>query len=131
VTQRKEALAMKERNHNGFGPRLAKIRRGHGLTQVQLGKAVGVSDRVIAYYESESAQPPGAMLPDLAGALSVSTDELLGVKPFKINGERKTSRRLRRIHRIEDLPPADQRAVLKFLDALLEKRGTEKGVKRT
>jgi hypothetical protein len=37
--------------------------------------------RMVAYYERQDAQPPGAMLIDLARALQVTTDELLGVKP--------------------------------------------------
>jgi DNA-binding XRE family transcriptional regulator len=35
------------------------VRLGRGLTQQELGDAVDVSNRVIAYYEAEGAQPPG------------------------------------------------------------------------
>jgi DNA-binding transcriptional regulator YiaG len=38
----------------------AQVHQGRGLTQAELGKAVGVSRRLIAYYETESQQPPGA-----------------------------------------------------------------------
>jgi hypothetical protein len=38
---------------------------------------------VIAYYESEGAQPPGALLVDLAKALEVTTDGLLDVEPLR------------------------------------------------
>jgi transcriptional regulator with XRE-family HTH domain len=72
---------MKEKTLVGFGRRLATVRQGQGLTQAELGKAVGVSQRVIAYYETESQQSPGALLAELAQALRVSTDELLGLKP--------------------------------------------------
>ena len=68
---------------------------------------------MIAYYEVQSAQPPGALLVDLARALKVSTDELLGVKPVRETLSPKTARLLKRLRRIEELPPADQRAVLK------------------
>jgi transcriptional regulator with XRE-family HTH domain len=61
---------------------VAEIRQRRGLSQADLGKAVGASQRVIAYYERQEAQPPGAMLIDLARALRVTTDELLGVKAF-------------------------------------------------
>ncbi len=74
---------VKERTLKGFGPRLAEIRIGRGLTQAELGTKVGASQRVIAYYESHEAQPPGAMLVDLAKALEVSADELLGLKTVK------------------------------------------------
>ena len=78
-----ETDPMKERILEGFGKRLVSIRKSSGITQTELGSRVGVSKRVIAYYEDENAQPPGAMLVDLAHALSVSTDELLGLKPAR------------------------------------------------
>ena len=114
---------MKQRTVDGFGKRLAEIRKSRGMTQTELGKAAGVSKRVIVYYEQDDAQPPGAMLADLARALKVTTDELLGIKPLETNTSPKSARLLKRLKRIEALPPSDQRAVLKFLDALLESRG--------
>jgi transcriptional regulator with XRE-family HTH domain len=56
------------------------VRQQRGLTQAELGKLVDVSQRVVAYYEADGAQPPGALLADLARALKVSADELLGLK---------------------------------------------------
>jgi transcriptional regulator with XRE-family HTH domain len=116
-------LGVKQKTLEGFGQRLAAIRKSCGLTQAELGAAVGVSNRVIAYYEQDDAQPPGAMLVDLARALGVTTDEMLGVKPAKGLSDPKTARLVKRLRRIEELPPADQRAVLKVLDAMLESRG--------
>ena len=54
--------------------------------------------------------------------LKVSTDELLGVKPVAEKTSPKTARLLKRLRRVEELPPADQRAVLKLVDAMLETR---------
>ena len=71
--------SMKTKTLEGFGARLAAIRQARGLTQTELGAAAGVSQRVIAYYETESTQPPGALLVDFARALKVSSDELLGL----------------------------------------------------
>lgn len=116
------AVVVKERTVEGFGSRLAEIRKRKGLTQGELGQAVGVSKRMIAYYERQDAQPPGAMLMDLARALRVSTDELLGAKPFTEKTRPRTARLLKRLRRVEELPLADQRAVLKMLDALVEAR---------
>jgi len=70
---------VKERTVAGFGKRLREIRQRRGLTQAELGVAVGVSKRVITYYERDDALPPGAVLVHLAQVLRVSTDELLGV----------------------------------------------------
>jgi transcriptional regulator with XRE-family HTH domain len=117
-----ETQDMKERTLDGFGARLAALRQARGLSQEALADLVDVSRRVIAYYEVQSAQPPGALLVALARALKVSTDELLGVKPVRDTLAPKTARLLKRLQRIEELPPADQRAVLKLVDAMLDTR---------
>jgi transcriptional regulator with XRE-family HTH domain len=109
---------VKERTAAGFGNRLREIRQPGGLTQAELGAAVG-SKRVITYYERDDAQPPGAVLVHLAQALR---DELLGVKPFKDGTSPKTARLLKRLKKVEALPVADRRAVLKLVAALLETR---------
>lgn len=113
---------VKERILEGFGTRLAELRQARGLTQSELGALVGVSYRVIAYYERDDAQPPGAMLVELAHALRITTDELLGVKPVSDKLSPKTARLLKRLRRIEELPAADQRAVLKLVDAMIDTR---------
>ena len=116
---------MKGRKLRGFGARLLRLRKSKGMTQAELGKKVGVSERVIAYYEHESDQPPGAMLVDLARALHVSTDQLLGLKQIKDTEDPKTARLIKRLKRITILPKQDQQAVMKFLDALVEKQTAE------
>ena len=75
---------------------------------------------MVAYYELESAQPPGALLVDFARALKVSADALLGLTPTTERVSPKTARLLKRLTRIAELPPADQRAVLKLIDAMLD-----------
>ena len=82
-----------------FGERLAEARPRRGHTQAELGKAVGVSQRVIAYYEAESDQPPGALLADLAQALKVSADELLGLKPLSEKTPIKTAQLRKRLQK--------------------------------
>lgn len=114
--------AMKARDVEGFGRRLAEIRKSRGLTQTELGEKVGVSKRVIVYYETESSQPPGAMLVDLARALGTSTDELLGARPVPERTSPKRARLLKKLEQVADLPAADQQVILKMLDTLLENR---------
>lgn len=115
-------LAMKERTLEGFGKRLADIRERRGMTQAELAEAVGVSRRVIAYYEQDDSQPPGAMLVDLAKALRVSADQLLGLKTPKETTSPRTARLVKRLQKVAQLPPTDQRVVFKLVDGLLERR---------
>ncbi len=104
----------------GFGERLARLRKAKGLTQSELGKKTGLSQRMVAYYEKEEAQPPGPMLIDLANALETTIDELLGkVGSKEPLTDPKEARFLKRLKRIQELPPQARRAILKVLDALL------------
>ena len=66
-----------------FGARLAELRKAAGFTQQDLADEVGVSRRMIAYYEVQSGHPPTHLLPSIAQALNVTTDELLGAGPVK------------------------------------------------
>jgi transcriptional regulator with XRE-family HTH domain len=118
---------MKERTLEGFGPRLRDIRLARSLTQDELGQRVGVSQRVVAYYEQEGAQPPGALLIDLAKALRVSADELLGLKTPKEKVSPKIARLRKRLRRVETLPPEDQKSILKLVDLLVQNQRIKSG----
>ncbi len=117
VRRRKQDTTTEE-----FGPRLARLRQARGLTQEELGAAVGLSNRMVAYYERHDAQPPGAVLANFAEALKVSADALLGREPVKEGTSPRTARLLKRLKKVEELPPADQRTVLKLVNALVETR---------
>lgn len=69
------------------------------------------------------AQPPSSLLVQLARALTVTSDEFLGVMPVRDTLSSKTARLLKRLRRIEELPPADQRGVLKLVDTCLRPGG--------
>jgi transcriptional regulator with XRE-family HTH domain len=116
-----------KRSLEGFGPGLAELRKARGLTQQELGERVGVSQRMMAYYEQEDAQPPGALLVELAKALEVTTDELLGVEPLREKVSAQQARIRKRLRQVEELPPADQRTILKLVDALVVSREVEEG----
>jgi transcriptional regulator with XRE-family HTH domain len=62
---------------SGFGDRMVVLRKTAGFTQLELAKKLGISRRMIAYYEGETEHPPTTILPRLAQALNVSTDEIL------------------------------------------------------
>jgi transcriptional regulator with XRE-family HTH domain len=74
--------------HEDFGSRLAQLRTAAALTQSQLAEMLGVSRRQIAYYESGTGRPPGALLALLADLFQVSTDVLLGREVTKAPASR-------------------------------------------
>jgi hypothetical protein len=54
------------------------------FTNVALAEVAGTTQRAVFYYETEAAFPPAPAVIDLARALQVSTDELLGVRPPRV-----------------------------------------------
>jgi transcriptional regulator with XRE-family HTH domain len=103
-----------------FGKRLAMLRKAACYTQQELADAIDVTRRMIAYYECETQHPPAALLPELARALRVSTDELLGLVPVKEMA--KSNRRLQhRLQQFDQLSKRDQKALLRTIDAFLRK----------
>ena len=41
-----------------FGGRLAQLRKAAGYTQVEFAAEIGITQRMVAYYEAPGAQPP-------------------------------------------------------------------------
>lgn len=106
-----------------FGERLAQLRKAAGYTQVELAQELGISQRMVAYYESPHANPPANLLPKIATALNVSIDALFGkpaAKP-RLAKQEGDSRLRRRLLQIEKLDVAEKRQVLQLLDAFIER----------
>ena len=105
-----------------FGKRLAGLRRAAGYTQYELGAELGVSQRMIAYYEGETDYPPSGLLPGLARMLGVTTDQLLGVEPAPTAPHQRPDTRIwRRFKQVEKLPATERRQLLQIIDAFLER----------
>ena len=62
-----------------FGDRVRQLRENASMTQAELGKLVGVSDRVLGYYESNERFPrKQEIIAKFASVFNVSVDFLLG-----------------------------------------------------
>lgn len=105
------------------GQRLARLRKAAGVTQTELAKAIGTSQRMIAYYEKHSLELPARFLPQMAKTLGVSVDQLLGVEPMK-TASAQEGRLLRKLQEVKRLPPKDQKAVIYYIEALLTKQAS-------
>ena len=105
-----------------FGTRLAELRRAASFTQVELAAELGISQRMVAYYENPLATPPAHLLPQIASALGLSIDTLYGRSAkrrlVKQDGD---SRLRRRLLAIEKLDRAEKRQVLQLIDAFIER----------
>ena len=120
------AMPRKTRQGSDFGRRLTAIRKERGLTQIELAEAIGSNQRLLSYYETVADHPPAAVIAELARALKVSTDELLGVKPLRVvrSHDDPESRRLwKKFQQVMTLPEKDRRAVLRLVNSLVETKG--------
>lgn len=61
------------------------------------------------------------MVPQLAKALGVSVEQLLGVEKVKVTGRVRDTRVWRRFREIEKLPAREKRQVLQLVEAFLER----------
>jgi transcriptional regulator with XRE-family HTH domain len=115
-------MPRKNYGETSFGERLQAIRKARGLTQVQLAEAAGTTQRAISYYETEAGFPPSPAVIDLAKALRITTDELLGVKAPKverINDDSESRRMWKRFQMVSTLPERYQKAVIRLIHSLV------------
>lgn len=118
--KKKAASAARE----SLGDRIRRHRLAKGLTQTELGQRIGISQRVVAYYELKGSSPPPEILVKIADVLDVSTDVLLGRKKTGRAGDREPARdvrRLRHLKRLDELPINDRKALFKIIDALADR----------
>jgi transcriptional regulator with XRE-family HTH domain len=115
------AMPRKKYGESSFGERMQAIRKARGLTQVQLAEAAGTTQRAVSYYETEAGFPPAPAVIELAKALRVSTDELLGVKPprvERVHDDPEARRQWKRFQMVSTLPERDQKAVIRLINSL-------------
>jgi transcriptional regulator with XRE-family HTH domain len=104
----------------GFGERLAALRKAANITQTAFAEEIGISQRMMAYYESPAAHPPANLLPAMAKTLGVSVDALLGLETSKRRAKATDTRLARRLMEIEKLDVRQKRQVMQFLDTFIE-----------
>ena len=103
-----------------FGQRLARIRKAKGYTQVELAKKLDMIQVLISDYECDKLRPYHEIIVRLAKALEISTDELLGVKPFEGKDVKVSLKLRRRLQKIDSLPPAKQKVILQTIDTYIK-----------
>jgi len=110
-----------------FGEKLARLRQAAGYSQRDLASELGISQRMVAYYEKETEYPPTHLLSLLAKVLKVSADQLLGLEKEKGNGRHHDNRLWRRFSQVEKLPTPLRKQIVQILDAFLEREKLKKG----
>lgn len=101
------------------GQRLARLRKEHGYTQVELAKKLGIIQSLVSDYETDRLRLPSELAVRIAVALDITTDELLRPQPKKSPRKKPSLKIVRRMEEIEKLPPRQQAFVLSALDSIL------------
>jgi len=104
-----------------FGERLAQLRKAAGYTQVEFAAEVGITQRMVAYYEAPGAQPPAHLLPQMSQVLGVSVEVLLGIAQPRRPKKPAANRLERRLREIEKLDPKAKRQITQLLDTFIER----------
>lgn len=110
----------RKQTSQGFGERLAEMRKAAGYTQQELAAASGVSRRMIVYYEAQEQPPLAEVIAKLAPILGSNADEMLGLVAPRKAPSALDARVVRRLRAIEQLAPGDKRELLHLIDAFVE-----------
>ena len=103
-----------------LGQRSTRLRKEKGYSQAELAEQVETIQRVISDYERDKLRPHPDMIVQFASVLGVSADELLGIKLSKNAGEKPNLKITQRLKKIEELPPSQQKTLLKTIDTFLK-----------
>ncbi len=102
-----------------LGKRLAKVRKGKGYTQQMLADALGVTQRVITYYEKESERIPAVKIAEIAKIFGMSTDELIGItEEKKPQGASKNAYLKRKLKVVEQFNKKDQKTITNVIESI-------------
>lgn len=101
--------------------RLANIRRKQGISQSELARQVGLTQPMMSRYENGERRIPSELLAELAAAIGVSSDELLGLKKPSKNAQEmnaETKKLWKKFQQVSKLAEHDQRAVIRLINSL-------------
>lgn len=102
------------------GEHLAELRKAANLTQAELAKLVGETQRNIAYWEQSEKPPRSDVLPKLAEILGVEVTSLLGVDAGL---SRRRGGLVGKVHQVfeevSQLPRREQNKVVELVLALV------------
>jgi transcriptional regulator with XRE-family HTH domain len=111
---------LRQKPRSPLGARLAAARLHAGLTQRQLADKLGLSQRVIAHWETQSVGLRADQLTALADALNVTTDFLLGREEEKPQQSGPSGKVRRVFEEVSTLPRHQQDEAVKFLTRFVQ-----------
>ncbi len=115
------ALIMKndEQFLKELGTRIRGLRKAHGMTQDELAADMGVTQALIASYESARRSIPLRKLVAMSEIFGVSIEDIVGQRSEQRRKPGPASVLERKISEIEKLPRSDQQFFIRMLDSAL------------
>ena len=107
------------RKRSPFGDRLAASRQQAGLSQEEVAAKLGVTQRVITYWERDHAALHPEQFAALADLLGVTADYLVGRSETKKRGSGPTGKAKRLFEEISRLPRSQQEKLFAILEPFL------------
>jgi transcriptional regulator with XRE-family HTH domain len=103
-----------------FGSRLAALRQERGWTQANLAERLGVTVKMVTYYEREAANPTANTLAKIAAAFGIEPATLMETSQVRRAAKPGPPSQLeQRISALRELPRERQKIVLQVLDTFL------------
>ena len=106
-----------------LGTMIAELRKQHGMTQLELAEKMGVTDKAVSKWERDLSCPDINAIPNLAGILGVSVEELMQTKKESTAPVNKVSEILETAPKAIAMAMGIAVTVLTVLDALDAKSG--------
>lgn len=103
-----------------IGQRVARIRKDREITQFELAAKIGIVQTLVTDHETDRLRLNAEMAVRFAMALEFCLDELGHPNAAKAPARKPSRKVLRRLERIEELPPKQQITLLRTIDTLLE-----------
>ena len=109
-------------NLERFQKKLVELRKTKGFSQASFGRALGISRRMMCYYEKESTTfPPCALVLNMAKLLDCNIDTLFALKKEENDGRTVEAKSLQKLKKAAKLPKKDRDLLFQLMDNLLEK----------
>ena len=98
--------------------RIVELRKAQNLRQVDIARAMGITQQSYAKYEVGERRVPLAILPTLAQALGTSIEDLLGINAKK-NKRGRLSQLEQRFEKVRLLSAKDQQFIIEMIDRII------------
>jgi transcriptional regulator with XRE-family HTH domain len=106
-----------------FGQRLHDLRQQAGLSQQQVAQRLGMSQRAYSHWERNPVALRPEQLQQLAAALQISVEELLGEPARKKRGAGPVGRMRRLFEAASKLPRSQQEKIAAVVEAFVTAHG--------